>query len=92
MKTIADRSRAARQEEMRATEAPVATAGYPMYFEIFRERAGLILTTPRKWRWRLKNADHEFIANSKTYLNKPDCIAAIDLIKSTMAFTPVNEV
>lgn len=44
-----------------------------------------------QWRWRLRAANHRIIAESgEAYLNRADCLAAINLVKSSGA-TPVIE-
>ncbi len=63
-----------------------------MYFEIYQERAGLISVTAGQWRWRLRSANHETIASGESYHNKQGCVAAINLVKSTTASTPVKDV
>ena len=47
-----------------------------MYFEIYKDSSNL-------WRWRLKAANHEIIAQGESYYNKTDCLNAISLVKST---------
>jgi uncharacterized protein YegP (UPF0339 family) len=70
-----------------------------MYFETYKAGgAGIIggvgglLGAHEDWRWRLKAANHLIIASGQGYTNKRDCLHAIDLMKSTTAATPVNEV
>jgi uncharacterized protein YegP (UPF0339 family) len=42
-----------------------------------------------QYRWRLKAANGRIIADSgESYWNKQDCLAAIELVKSTNASTP----
>lgn len=44
------------------------------------------------WRWRLVSANKRIIADSgESYYNKQDCIAGINLVKSSAA-APVYEV
>lgn len=62
-----------------------------MYFEIFQQAQGLIATSGQ-WRWRLKAGNHEIIASGESYRNKQDCLAAIALVKSTNANTPIKGV
>jgi uncharacterized protein YegP (UPF0339 family) len=47
-----------------------------MYFEIYKDSSN-------QWRWRLKGANHEIIAQGESYHNKTDCLGAISLVKST---------
>ena len=54
-----------------------------MYFEIYHSDG---------WRFRLKAANHEIIAQGESYVNKADCLNAIGLIQSTTSATPINEV
>ncbi len=55
-----------------------------MYYQVYRDRAN-------EWRWRLKAANHEPIADSgEGYHNKSDCLAAIELVKSS-SDAPVHE-
>lgn len=42
-----------------------------------------------QWRWRLKANNGEIIAQGESYVNRTDCIKAINLVKSTNAATPV---
>jgi len=54
-----------------------------MYFQIYKG-------TDYQWRWRLKAANHETIAQGEGYHNKADCEHAVGLVKSTNANTPVK--
>jgi uncharacterized protein YegP (UPF0339 family) len=37
-----------------------------------------------QWRWRLRSANRRIIAESgEAYINKADCLAAIDLVKGS---------
>ncbi|WP_082607813.1 DUF1508 domain-containing protein [Acidovorax sp. Root219] len=67
-----------------------------MQFEIYqvpnKNAVGLLAMVSGEWRWRLKSANHEIIASGEGYKNKADALHCIDLIKSTTAKTPVNEV
>jgi len=46
----------------------------------------------RQWRWRLLAANNRIIANSgEGYVNKTDCLAAINLVKASSK-SPVYEV
>lgn len=54
-----------------------------MYFKIYRD-------AQNQWRWTLYAANHRKIANSgEGYWNEADCLAGIDLVKSTNSSTPV---
>ena len=56
-----------------------------MRYEIYRD-------VRKKWRWRLRSANHKIIAvSSESYVNKSDCLHSIDLAKSS-SNAPVNEV
>ena len=47
----------------------------------------------KQWRWRLRSSgNYKIVASGESYHNKEDCLAAINLLKSTDALTPVNEV
>ena len=69
-----------------------------MYFEIYQGDEGMIgsssgVLADRQWRWRLRSdGNYKTVASGEAYHNKKDCLAAIDLLKSTDASTPVNEV
>ena len=57
-----------------------------MYFQIYQGNGN-------EWRWRLKAANHEPIANGgEGYINKNDCLHAIGLLMDTNRQTPVHEV
>ena len=57
-----------------------------MYFEIYKDAKG-------EYRWRLKAANHEIIAQGQGYTKQAkNCQHAVDLVKSTTAATPVKEV
>lgn len=54
-----------------------------MYFQVFPDVSG-------QWRWRLRAANHVIIAVSgEGYINRNDCLHAIDLVKATDQYTPV---
>ncbi len=55
-----------------------------MYYEVYQ--SGL------QWRWRLKAANHQILASGESYVNKQDCIHAVNLLKQTNAATPVHQV
>ena len=65
-----------------------------MYFEIYQ--AGGILNALRgaagdgDWRWRLRAANHEIIAQGEGYQNRANCEHAIGLLKQTNFMTPVR--
>lgn len=63
-----------------------------MYFEIYRQTRGTARTGQGQWRWRLRAGNHETIASGESYMNKADCVHAIDLIKGTQDHTPVKEI
>lgn len=55
-----------------------------MHFYIF-------VDANRQWRWRLVAGNNRIIANSgEGYFNKADCLAAINLVKGTTAYTPIQ--
>ena len=55
-----------------------------MHYELYKDDAG-------EWRWRLRAANGKIIADSaEGYHNKQDCIAGIDLVKSSVN-VPVEE-
>ena len=56
-----------------------------MYFEIYKDAKG-------EYRWHLKAANHEIIAQGQGSPSKQNCQHAVDLVKSTTAATPVKEV
>lgn len=50
-----------------------------LWFQVYRD-----LATPRRYRWRLIAGNNKKIANSgEGYVNKADCIAAINLVASS---------
>jgi uncharacterized protein YegP (UPF0339 family) len=55
-----------------------------MYFQIYK--------SGDQWRWRLRAGNHEIIAQGESYAAKANCLNAIELVRGTNAFTPVNEV
>jgi uncharacterized protein YegP (UPF0339 family) len=55
-----------------------------MYFEIYQSSL--------QWRWRLKAANHQILASGEAYVNKADCLHAVDLLKQTNAGTPGRQV
>ncbi|CAG8865312.1 hypothetical protein PS726_04924 [Pseudomonas fluorescens] len=63
-----------------------------MYFEIYRQIRGTVLTGKGQWRWRLRAGNHETIASGEAYVNKADCVHAISLIKGTCEQTPIKEI
>jgi uncharacterized protein YegP (UPF0339 family) len=55
-----------------------------MFFEIYKSGS--------QYRWRLQADNNRIIADSgESYWNKKDCLAGIDLVKSTNASTPVKD-
>lgn len=52
-----------------------------MKFEIYKSGT--------QFRWRLKAANGEIIAQGESYTTKANCQAAIDLVKSATTATPV---
>jgi uncharacterized protein len=54
-----------------------------MYYTIYKD-------TESDWRWNLRSANHEIIAQGEGYSNKADCLAAIKLVK-TSNDAPVKE-
>lgn len=63
-----------------------------MYFEIYRQTRGTEQTGKGQWRWRLRAGNHETIASGESYINKADCVHAINLIIGTHGQTPVKEI
>lgn len=55
-----------------------------MYFEIYKDAKG-------EYRWRLKAANHEIIAQGEGYTSKQNCLNAVNLVKSTNSATTVND-
>lgn len=47
-----------------------------MTYYYFKDASG-------EWRWHLKAANHEIIAQGESYKNKADCLHAIELVKSS---------
>lgn len=45
-----------------------------MRFQLYKDTAG-------EWRWRLKAGNNETIASGEGYVNRQDCVHAINLIK-----------
>lgn len=54
-----------------------------MTYYYFKDKAG-------EWRWHLKAANHEIIAQGEGYKNKADCLSAIELVKKSSS-APVKE-
>ncbi len=63
-----------------------------MYFELYQQtrNALSIGAGAEDWRWRLKAANHEIVAQGEGYRNKTDCLHAVNLLKQTTMFTPVR--
>ena len=56
-----------------------------MKFQLFKDSAG-------EWRWRLRAANNEIVATSgEGYINKTDCVHAIELVKSAASTAPIEE-
>ncbi|MYA95547.1 MAG: DUF1508 domain-containing protein [Nitrospinae bacterium] len=55
-----------------------------MYYTIYKDTKGL-------WRWNLRARNHEIIAHGESYVNKSDCLHAINLVKAS-SNAPVREV
>lgn len=55
-----------------------------MYFQVYKDAANY-------WRWRLKSANHEIVAQGESYYNKQDCLHAVGLVMGTTTKTPVYE-
>lgn len=56
-----------------------------MQFRLYKDTAGF-------WRWTLYAVNGCKIADSSEgYVNKSDCQAGMNLVKSTSAYTPVQE-
>ena len=65
-----------------------------MYFEVYPSPPANALGqlfAPRQWRWRLRSANHEILAQGEAYVNKRDCEHAVNLLKQTGIFTPVKQ-
>lgn len=56
-----------------------------MKFELYKDSQGY-------WRWRLKAGNGEKIASGEGYVNKQDCISAVNLVMDTNRSTPFVEV
>jgi uncharacterized protein YegP (UPF0339 family) len=67
-----------------------------MYFEIYPSPAPGVFApnpfAPPQWRWRLKAANHEILAQGESYVNRRDCEHAVGLLKQTNLITPVHAV
>jgi uncharacterized protein YegP (UPF0339 family) len=71
--------------ELRRRHQGAIRKGNTMYFRLYKDTSGY-------WRWTLYAANGRKIADSgEGYINKSDCQAGIDLVKSTSAYTPVQE-
>lgn len=62
---------------------------YGMYFEVYQQAGQSLLGG--QWRWRLKAANHQIIAQGESYHNQQDCLAAIGLVMDTNSTTPVRQ-
>ncbi len=56
-----------------------------MYFQIFKSKAN------NQWYWHLKSANHEIIAYGEGYINREDCVHAVNLVMDTTRKTPFYE-
>jgi uncharacterized protein len=54
-----------------------------MYYTIYKDTQGY-------WRWNLRSANHEIIAQGEAYYNKADVLSVINLVKGS-ASAPVYE-
>jgi len=54
-----------------------------MYFRLYKDTAGY-------WRWHLKSANHEIIAQGEAYYSKEGCKNAVSLVKASYG-APVYE-
>jgi len=66
-----------------------------MYYEIYPSPAPGIFGQPNpfappQWRWRLKAANHETLAQGESYVNRRDCEYVVGLLKQTTFATPVH--
>src|SRR5690606_8071472 len=69
-----------------------STRGTAMKFEIYRQRGLNALTIGGgEWRWRLKAANGEIIAQGESYTSKQNCLHAIQLVMGTSPITAVVE-
>ena len=56
-----------------------------MYFQIFKSKAN------NQWYWHLKSANHEIIAHGEGYINREDCVHAVNLVMDKTRKTPFYE-
>lgn len=71
-----------------------------MYFEIYPTPAtppGVVagaaaIVGRQQWRWRLRAANHEIIAQGESYTDRRNCEHAVNLLKQTTFATPVRMV
>lgn len=56
-----------------------------MYFQIFQGVNG-------QWYWHLRAANHEIIAYGEGYINREDCVHAVNLVMDTTHKTPFHQV
>jgi uncharacterized protein YegP (UPF0339 family) len=65
-----------------------------MYFEIYPSPPQGVLGpnpfAPRQWRWQLRSANHEILAQGESYVNRRDCEHVVNLLKQTTLVTPVR--
>lgn len=55
-----------------------------MKFELYKRGS--------EWRWRLRAANHEIIAQGEGYVNRQDAVAAVHMVMDTNRNTPFVEV
>lgn len=58
-----------------------------MKFQVYSRR-GLL---GRRWYWRLRAGNNEIIAQGEGYVNRMDCLRAVNLVRSTGVDTFVEE-
>lgn len=57
-----------------------------MKFEVYQQAVGV---QAGQWRWRLKAANGETLAQGESYRDSRDCLHAISLVRATGLATPV---
>jgi uncharacterized protein YegP (UPF0339 family) len=58
-----------------------------MHFELYRR----LTLRGRQWFWRLRAQNGRIIAQGEGYHNRADAAHAIELVKGTGSFTPIQE-
>lgn len=53
-----------------------------MTFQVYKDPQG-------QWRWNLTAANNKIIASGEGYYHKPDCLAAVELVKQSYS-APVH--